>query len=83
MMYKKQCPLCNKEIFYSCKKSLTLSIKNNCDCKQCSALKREPKSEETKKKISQTLTGRTIPRDVVEKITNTLKQKFNTPEYKQ
>lgn len=57
-------------------------MKNNSDCKMCSALKRTPKSEETRRKISQALTGRTIPKNVVEKITNTLKQKFNTPEYK-
>jgi hypothetical protein len=83
MEYKKHCPTCSKEIVFSCKKSLSLSIINNCDCKQCSALKRSSKSQETKQKISQTLMGRTIPRDVVEKIRNTLKIKFNTPEYKQ
>jgi len=82
MEYKKQCPTCGKEIVFSCKQSLRLSIKNNRDCKQWSALKRAPKSEETKCKISQTLIGRTIPRDIVEKIRTTLKVKFNTPEYK-
>ena len=83
MIYIKQCPSCGKNINYSCKKSLKISIKNDSDCKQCSAIKKGPRNEETKKKISQTLTGRTISKDIVDKITNTLKQKFNTPEYKE
>jgi hypothetical protein len=83
MIYSKNCPTCNKEISYSDGKALKRSIQNNCNCKRCSAIKKGPRDQETKKKISQTLTGRTIPRDIVEKITKTLKIKFNTPEYKQ
>jgi very-short-patch-repair endonuclease len=83
MNYIKQCPTCNNPVSYTTKKSLKLSIKNNSDCKKCSALKREPKSEKTKNKISQSLMGRKVPQDIIEKIKNTLKIKFNTPEYKQ
>lgn len=63
-------------MFYSDKKALKRSIKENSDCKKCSALKREPKSEETKRKISETLTGRTIPTIVKDKIKNSMIEKW-------
>lgn len=81
----RKCPTCKQVIRYNGeygKVNVKYSHKQLYDCKKCSALKRSPKSEETKKKISISLTGRIIPRETVEKISNILKQKFNTPEYK-
>jgi len=48
----------------------------------CSALKREPKSEETKQKISQTLTGRIIPSEVIEKIKVSMINKWKDDAYR-
>jgi len=81
-MYIKHCNTCKKDILYTNRCSFRWAIRNCSDCKKCSALKRPPKNEETRRKISKTLTGRKIPVEVKLKIQNTLKQKFNTPEYK-
>ncbi len=83
MIFIRKCKTCNKDVSYINRCSFLYAIRNNSDCKKCSALKRSPKSEETKKKISNTLTGRIIPKYVIDKRTITQKKLFNTPEYKE
>jgi hypothetical protein len=39
MIYKKNCPTCNKEIFFKTKRNLNVSIKNNRDCYSCAQKK--------------------------------------------
>src|ERR1019366_3276614 len=83
MIYQKQCPTCKKDIFYSCKKSVKFSIERNSDCKQCSAFKKPPKSEEVKQKISGTLTGRVMPIIVRNKIGESMIEKWNDLNYRE
>lgn len=83
MNYLRKCKTCGKDISYKLEITYRRSLVSNSDCKTCSALKRPPKSEEVCKRISQKLKGRIIPIDVIEKIRNTIKEKFNTSEYKQ
>lgn len=83
MILTKNCKTCNKIIIYKNKCSYRYAIRTNSDCKTCSALKRKPKSEEVKQKISKSLCGRKLNDNIKNKISNTLKQKFNTPEYNQ
>ena len=55
--FKRNCPLCNKELLYSCKTSLLRASKNSV-CRSCSKKGNPPwilgkhHSEETKNKIS-------------------------------
>jgi hypothetical protein len=58
MNYKRNCPVCNKELYYSSKDSLSNSIRRNGVCRSCSK-KGKPTwilgkhhTEETKKKLS-------------------------------
>ena len=83
MNFIRKCKICDKDILYKTKNSFGIAILKNSNCKRCSALLRPPKSEETKKKISNTLTGRIIPKVVIDKRTTTQKKLFNTPEYKE
>ena len=82
MNYIKKCPICNIDINYSRIGDLNYSIKNNSKCRSCSAYNRLPKSDEERKKISIALTGRIIPKEVIEKRTISQKKVFNTEEYK-
>jgi hypothetical protein len=83
MIYTKKCNTCDKEVQYINHCSFRSALRNNTDCKKCSALKRDPKSEETRQKISKSLFGRIVPSDVRMKIKSTMIRIGNTPEWKQ
>jgi hypothetical protein len=77
------CPTCNKEISYNNKDNAKWHYKQQYDCKKCSAIKRGPRNEITKLKISRSLIGIPLSIERRSKIQKTLKQKFNTLEFKQ
>jgi len=83
--WKRKCPNCSQIISYTGEKgkeNVKHAHKRLHICKKCSALKRPPKSEEHKRKISKTLTGRKIPKEVVEKGVLTRKKLLDNPEYR-
>ena len=71
--FKKTCPICGKDQFYSRKDVLYLAIKNSSICLNCSQ-KRKILSNETKNKISQSLKGKKRPQEVCNKISFTMKE---------
>lgn len=94
--FKKDCPKCNKEQFYSRKDVLILAIKNNSPCLSCSQkgkivseetrnkIRKKVKgfhhTDEVKKKISICMKGRKKSKEHVEKVRNALKGRIPTIE---
>lgn len=66
-LYTKKCSKCKKRMCYSNKGNLTLSIKRNSLCMNCSQIGRKV-SEETKKKLSLLGMGKKISNECKEKI---------------
>jgi len=84
-MWNRKCPTCNKVINYvgdKGKERVKYAHKRLFDCKECASLKRGPKSKETKQKISQTLTGRHISKEITDKAVASRKKLLENPEYR-
>lgn len=63
-MYSRNCPICNKEIIYSWKKSFKFAKKNNSKCISCSSsIKNQGKkrTEEQKKQMGERVSGTKNP----------------------
>jgi hypothetical protein len=81
----RKCPTCNKTIKYTGNQGKDKAKYNNkqlYDCKRCSALKRPPKTQEVKNKISKSLIGHKHPKEVILKIISSRKKLLDNPEYR-
>ena len=84
--WNRKCPTCDKIIIYTgkyAKQNVLWYEKQKHKCKKCAAIGRGSPNEITRLKISNTLKGRKIPTEIVEKIRQSLKKRFNDPEWKE
>ena len=76
--FKKVCPKCSRDIFFSRKSVLKLSFKNNSLCRSCCQIGKKF-SNETKNKIKKSLIGKRRPKEICDKIIKSMSNWIGKP----